>query len=142
VPVLNLGAISDKQAKEISLVDNGRYGEDDTLQLAQLLEDIGSAEDLATFMPYTDSDFASIFASTNIALEDLDIEDEAGPAAPSAPAAKAVQTHQIMRFKVPVGDVATITEHIERCMKAQGFNDEDSLSNAGNALVHLLKELA
>ena len=41
VPVVNLGRITDKKAKEISLVDNGRYGADDTLQLAELLDDIG-----------------------------------------------------------------------------------------------------
>ena len=33
VPVVNLGAVSDERAKEIGLVDNGRYGEDDTLAL-------------------------------------------------------------------------------------------------------------
>jgi ParB-like chromosome segregation protein Spo0J len=139
VPVFNLGLIDDRKAKEIGLVDNGRYGEDDTLQLAELLEGLGGADELASFMPYSDSDIASIFASTNIALDDLDIEDD-DSALPSAPAAKAIQTHQIMRFKVPVEDVATITERIEKVMKTQKFTEEDSLSNAGNALVHIFKE--
>lgn len=137
VPVVNLGRISDKKAKEIGLVDNGRYGADDTLQLANLLEDLGvSAEELAGFMPYSESDFNSIFSSVNISLDDLDLPDESE--IPAIPATKPPQTHQIMRFKVPIDDVGTITDLIERTMKEQRFTDEDSLSNAGNALVHLL----
>lgn len=137
VPVVNLGRISDKKAKEIGLVDNGRYGADDTLQLAGLLEDMGvDANELASFMPYSESDFASIFSSVNIALDDLDLPDDVE--IPVTPAAKPQQTHQIMRFKVPIDDVGAITDLIERTMKEQKFVDEDSLSNAGNALVHLL----
>ena len=141
IPVVNLGSISDKKAKEISLVDNGRYGADDTLQLAELLEDIGvGAEELAGFMPFTESDFASIFSSVNIALDDLDIDPD--EELPKTPTSKSVQTHQIMRFKVPVDDVSVITDLIERTMKEQRFTDEDSLSNAGNALVYVLTQVA
>lgn len=140
VPVVNLGPIDDKKAKEIGLVDNGRYGADDTLQLAELLEGLGvETEELASFMPYSESDFASIFSSVNISLDDLDIPDDAE--IPRTPATKPVQTHQILRFKVPVDDVSVITDLIERTMREQGFKDEDSLSNAGNALVHLLSRL-
>lgn len=137
VPVVNLGRISDKKAKEIGLVDNGRYGADDTLQLASLLEDLGvNAEELASFMPYSQSDFDSIFSSVNIALDDLDLDD--ADELPATPAQKPAQTHQIMRFKVPLDDVGQISDLIEKTMKEQRFVDEDSLSNAGNALVHLL----
>jgi ParB/RepB/Spo0J family partition protein len=137
VPVVNLGRISDKKAKEIGLVDNGRYGADDTLQLASLLEDLGvAADELASFMPYSESDFNSIFSSVNIALDDLDLDDDAE--LPTLPAQKPAQTHQIMRFKVPLEDVGALSDLIEKTMKEQRFTDEDSLSNAGNALVHLL----
>lgn len=139
VPYHNLGAISDQQAKEIGLVDNARYGADDTLQLAELLEGLGTPEDLARFLPYSDSELDSIFSSVNIALDDLDMPD-GDDDAPSVAAPKAVQEFQVMRFKVPVGDVATITERIARVMKAQHFTEEDSLANAGNALVHIFNE--
>ena len=35
IPVLNLGTIPDDKAKRIGLVDNSRYGTDDSLQLAR-----------------------------------------------------------------------------------------------------------
>lgn len=139
VPVINLGQIDDNQAKEIGLVDNGRYGSDDTLQLASLLGDLGiSAEELSTFMPYSESEFATIFSSVNIELDDLDLPDDME--SPSMPSTKPQQTHQIMRFKVPVDDAQAVSDLIERTMKEQRYTDEDSLSNAGNALVHLLTQ--
>ncbi|UUZ75500.1 ParB/RepB/Spo0J family partition protein [Polaromonas sp. P1(28)-13] len=138
VPYHNLGVISDNKAKEIGLVDNGRYGADDVLQLAELLEGLGGIDDIAAFMPYSDTELTSIFSSVNIELDDLDLPDDDG--APSAPAVRLIQTHSVMRFKVPSGDVATITERIDKVMKDQRFTEEDSLSNAGNALVHIFKK--
>lgn len=140
VPVVNLGSISDERAKEVMLVDNGRYGDDDALRLAELLSEMGSVDEIASFMPYSDADLTAIFSSTSIELDDLEIPDnEELP--PTLPTEKPVQTHQIMRFKVPVDDVHRITAAIERAMKEQGFTDEDSLANAGNALVHIFNSL-
>lgn len=138
IPIINIGKISENKAKEISLIDNSRYGTDDTLQLAELLEGLGSADELASFMPYSETDLSAIFSSVNIALDDLDLPDE--EEIPKAIAERPVQTHQIMRFKVPVGDAALVTELIERVMKTQGFTESDSLANAGDALVHVCRE--
>lgn len=138
VPVVNLGRIDDQKAKEIGLVDNGRYGEDDTLQLAELLKEMGDVNGLLEILPYTGDDLESIFASTSISLDDLDIEDDSDRL-PELSLPKTGQTHQIMRFKIPVEDVQFIQKRIEHVMKTQGFSNDDSMMNAGNALVVLLK---
>lgn len=139
VPVINLGRISDERAKEISLIDNGRYGVDDAFQLAQLLGELGSAEELATFMPYTDHEIESIFSTVSIALDEIDLPDDV-PDAPSLPESlPAPKTHTILRFKVPIDDVDDITAKIDKTMKRQGFTEADSLTNAGDALVYLLR---
>lgn len=138
VPVINLGVIDDSRAKEIGLVDNGRYGEDDTLALAELLKDLGDTDELLEFLPYSGDELESIFASTSIALDDLDLNDD-DEKIPELPMSKAAQTHQIMRFKVPVGDAAFVQRRIEMTMKQHGFSDDDSMMNAGHALVVLLK---
>lgn len=140
VPVVNLGAISDTKAKEIGLVDNGRYGEDDTLALAELLKDLGDTTDLLGFLPISDDEMTSIFSATSIALEDLDSHDGGLPDLGS-PSLAPIKTHQIMRFKIPVEDAERVQKIIESTMNAQGFLDDDAMSNAGNALVHLLKEV-
>lgn len=140
VPIVNLGIITDSQAKEIGLVDNGRYGEDDTLQLSELLKSLGDLEDLGSFLPYTDDDISSIFSSSSIALDELELPDD-DDTIPTLPTTPATPTHQLMRFKVPIEDGARITALIEKTMKEQGFTMEDSYANAGNALVHLLTGL-
>lgn len=141
VPIFNLGQIDDTSAKEIGLLDNARYGADDTLQLAELLEGLGTADELASFMPYSETDLASIFSSINIAFEDLDLNDE-DEKTPILPKEKPIQTHVVMRFKVPVDDQGWIVDMIEKTMKRQKLTEEDSLTNAGDALVHLLKQLS
>ena len=139
IPFVNMGEVSDAKAKEVSVLDNARYGHDDALQLAELLEGLGSPEELSSFMPYTDSDIASIFSSVNIALDDLDLGDD-DEVVPTLPREKPIQTHQIMRFKIPVGDVKNITDMVERVMKSQKFVDADSLANVGDALVFILSQ--
>lgn len=133
IPIINLGRMTDQKAKEISLVDNGRYGSDDTLQLAELLESLGDAQELSSFMPYSDSDIASIFSSVNIELDSLDIPDT--EETPEIPKTLPQQTHVILRFKVPIDDSDMVTKLIERVMKTQSFTESDSLTNAGDALV-------
>lgn len=139
IPVINLGYIDDKKAKEIGLVDNGRYGDDDTLMLAELLKELGNPEELQSFMPYSDDELTTILASSNIAFDDLDIDDSEDSQPLATIAEKAIQTHNIMRFKVPVEDSKFVENMIEAVMKSQGFTDDDSMMNAGNALVHLLR---
>ena len=140
IPVVNLGRISDKKAKEIGLVDNGRYGEDDALALSELLKDLGTTDELLGFLPYSGDELETLFSSTSIDLDDLDIPDDDGKV-PDLPPLKATQTHQIMRFKVPIEDSDFVQRLIEATMRSQGFTDDDSMTNAGNALVHLLKEI-
>lgn len=140
IPVINLGEISDKKAKEIGLVDNGRYGEDDALALSELLKDLGTTDEILTFLPYSGDELESLFSSSSIALDDLDIPDDDGHL-PDLPMNKTAQTHQIMRFKVPVEDSEFVQRLIDSTMKSQGFTDDDSMTNAGHAVVHLLKGL-
>jgi len=141
VPVINVG--TDKKAKEIGLVDNGRYGNDDSLALAKLLDELGNPSELGEFLPYTDADLESIFATSNIALDDLDSLDldDTADAPPLAPTTRVAQTHAVVRFKVPVDDHDKVMAVINAVMKRQRFSDEDSLTNAGNALVHILKDI-
>ena len=137
IPAFNLGPIPDKLAKEISLADNSRYGTDDAVQLAALLEELGSSEDLAHFLPYTEADLTAIFSSVSVALDALD-EDGPEPEAAEPKAARASKTHTIMRFKVPIADSERLTALIQKTQKRHGYTEADELTNAGDALVHLL----
>ena len=138
IPIVNLGPIGDKEAKQIGLVDNGRYGYDDTLQLAALLKELGDVDDLASFMPYTDQDFNNIMDAAEIDLDDLEALPELDPTTKPLPIPTSASTHTIMRFKVPAEDAERIAELINNVIKIHGLTDSDSLTNAGDALIHLL----
>lgn len=135
IPVINYGLVDDQIAKEISLVDNGRYGEDDALELAALLNSLGDISELASFMPYETAEMEKLFQATQIALDDLELDEE--DETPILPAAKPTQEFQMMHFKVPIADVHIIQERIESILKSQKFTGGDSLLNAGNALIYL-----
>lgn len=137
IPVYNLGQISDTKAKEIGLVDNARYGADDSLSLGELLRELNQESPIAEFLPFTDMELDNLFSSS-IALEDLELDDSDTPP-PPAPE-KAAPTSQVLRFKIPVEDVARLTNLIDSVMKSQNFTQEDSLTNAGHALIYILKD--
>lgn len=136
VPVVNLGTVSNEKAKEIMLVDNGRYGEDDTLALAELLKGMVNLDEILTFLPIPEDELDAIISASDINLDDLDGDDDLPDLSGIG---KKQQTHQVMRFKIPVEDAEKIQKHIELVMKEQGFTTEDSMSNAGNALVHIFE---
>lgn len=140
IPVVNLGRITDKQAKEISIADNSRYGSDDTVSLAELFSEIGDSEDIQNYLPYSDHDIKAIFSSVDIAFDDLELDDDDEDTIPTSeePVAKSPPTHTIMRFKVPIKDAENITEKIEKIKNRQDFTHEDELTNAGDALVHIV----
>lgn len=138
IPVVNLGKVDDIKAKEVGLVDNGRYGEDDTLQLASLLKEIGDVDDVLSFLPYSHSELDNIFSASSIELDELDIPDDDGHA--MLPPIASAQTHQIMRFKIPIEDAEFMQNLIESVMKSQGFLKDDSMLNAGHALIHICRK--
>lgn len=142
IPIANLGEIDDARAKEICVIDNARYGSDDTLTLSEILKDIGEMEDLQEFLPYGDTDLAAIFSATSIDLDALSLpehlEKEPEKTEDDAPAARVAATHTIMRFKIAIADAERMTALIARTQRTHDFRHEDALTNAGDALVHLL----
>ena len=141
VPIVNLGAIDERHAKEISVLDNSRYGDDDGLSLAEILKEIGTTDELKDFLPYGEEDLSGLFSSSSIALDDLDIDENFHAPEPDEPEIKIerpVKTHTVMRFKVGIKDAERLTAAIARTQKDQGFTTEDELTNAGDALMHLI----
>lgn len=142
INVINLGVITDNQAKEISLADNERYGEDDQEALEQLLKSLSSADELHTFLPISDDEFDSFWSKENINLDDLDLDDDDLDSAVqpiNTPAS--APTHRVIRFKIPVADADRVTAMIEGEQKKNGFTTCDALTNAGDALINILKEI-
>jgi hypothetical protein len=140
VPIFVVEA-DDNMAKRITLADNARYGADDSIELAKLMEEIGTSEDLQGFLPYTDADVNAIFSHVNIALDELDLSggfEETEEKVVEPKAERVAKTHTMMRFKVGITDAEKITALIAKIQKRQGLTASDELTNAGDALVFAL----
>jgi ParB family chromosome partitioning protein len=141
VPVLNLGQVDDIKARKIGLVDNSRYGTDDTIQLAKVLEEIGATtEDLAMFLPFTETDFDMVRKSVDINLDDLELDmpEDDEPAPPIDRTEKPPKTHDVLRFRVSLRSAEKIRKLIEKTVKEEGLDEGDELTAHGDALAFLL----
>lgn len=139
IPVANLGKVDDIKAKEISLADNERYGEDDATILQKMLNSLETASELPDFLPYSIDDIDSILNDDDISIDDFDIDaDDDLPIEEPKPSSP---THRIMRFKVQIEDAESISDLIDKIIRKNGLNSSDSLTNAGDALVHICREL-
>lgn len=145
IPIANLGEIDDKRAKEIGVIDNSRYGADDTLSFAELLKEIGDPDELKDFLPLGQSDLDALFSAQSIMLEDLDLEDNFDAADVEemdiTPTPKPTKTHVVSRFKLSLADAERVTKLIAETQKTHGLTAEDDLTNAGDALIQLLGPL-
>lgn len=142
VPVVNLGEVPEKRAREITLIDNGRYGRDDAGALSDLFAELGESSDaLASFLPYDLSELAAFQVSAEIDLDSLGLDEEDAPAAEDK-VPRAAKTHEVMRMKVAIDDADFIRKALQTVMADQGFSDADQLTNAGDALVWLVRDWA
>lgn len=144
VPVVSVGKISDLVAKQMSLVDNERYGEDDQVALQRLIEEIQSELDyqLSEIAPYDDELAATLARESAIDLEMLEAlsrGDEEPIEKDSREKAERVGAeHQTMRFKVTFDASDRVTETIKSIIKEQAINTGNDMENAGEALVWLV----
>jgi ParB family chromosome partitioning protein len=140
IPIFNIGEVDDAKAKEIGIIDNGRYGHDDADALSKLLEELGDPADLASFLPFDMNDIAAMSRASKIDLDSLELDEPDAEAIDvSPPTPRLPKTHSVMRFRVPIEDQAWIETMIKETIKDQGLSDSDSMVNAGDALVILMK---
>ena len=143
IPIINLGNISDDKAKKMGLIDNGRYGSDDFVELQELINSLESPNELLEVLPYSFEDFEGIFKADEIDLDNIpsfeenpEIEDS--DETENNFVQKLPETHAIVKFKIPLEFLQDLNNKIKN--KEQELNTEygDSLVNAGNALLALL----
>lgn len=140
IPVTILKDISDNRAKEICLSHNSRYGEDDSLKLSELLNSLDDPEIMSSILPLSDLEIETFMSASKIDMDSLEmlLDDSELDEIPLDEAPTPQKTHTIMRFKVSIEDAAAIQELIKETIKTNGFKDSDALTNAGDALVHVL----
>lgn len=140
IPVVNLGKIDDVKAKKIGLVDNHRYGNDDAAMLAKIIEGIGEdAVDLSYILPVGRADIESIIGLGDIDLDSIGLapsDDDRDPEPTTS--TRPAKTHEIVKFRLTLGDAEKLRALIERTIRKEKFDDKDEMTAAGDALSFLL----
>ncbi|MDE9568849.1 ParB/RepB/Spo0J family partition protein [Xenorhabdus bovienii] len=149
IMVANLGELNDTTAKQISVIDNERYGEDDAGSFARLLEDIQADLSYSFFdlAPVDDilKDVMPTLTSESAfrELEALNAEmgmgsgmDESGIESMRGRAEKAeVSSYQTMRFKVSTDAAETIEAVIAAVICDESIKTGNKMEDAGEALL-------
>ena len=141
--MLSVGKISDVVAKQMSLVDNERYGEDDQIALQRFIEEIQSELDyqLSEIAPYDDEISMVLAKEAAIDLEALE--------ALSRGSDEPVDTDKREKPNVGCGTSDHALQSNFRCVrsccrnhkniiKEQAINTGNEMENAGEALVWLV----
>lgn len=143
IPVVNMGEISDVQARKIGLTDNHRYGTDDAIQLAKIFEEIGAdSAEIEKLIPVSQADIDAVLNIVEMDLDDFDVElpededDEDGDEPPTRE--RPERTHDILKFRVTLKDAELIRQVVEKTIKRESLGDQDEMSAAGAALAYLL----
>ncbi|APM29218.1 ParB/RepB/Spo0J family partition protein [Klebsiella michiganensis] len=143
VPVTSVGVVEDNVAKQMSLVDNERYGEDDAVELQRLIESIQAEIDysLAEIAPYDEELTATLARESRIDLEELGLLGEEGDSVAEADPRETKERlgveHQTMRFKVSFDTAEGVTEIVKTIIREQGIKTGSDMEDAGEALVWL-----
>lgn len=139
VPVVVLEGVTDKDAKAIGLMDNGRYGQDDTLRLNSLLRELDA--DVLEILPFDEGDLASLFdAPSGVDLDKIGFDDEEDDITPEIEKSRPTTTHELMRFKVAVEERESIDKFLQHVIHTRGLGGEkDPMIAAGMAFAEIVR---
>jgi ParB family transcriptional regulator, chromosome partitioning protein len=124
VPVINLGDIPDSQAKEIGIIDNTRYGEDDKELLEAILDELEDLDGLEAVLP-------------DEPLLELPEEDEllSEPLKEPEPTSELTRT---LKFKLETEKAEEIEAILKDIAEDHDYKYSDGYTNFGEALYHAL----
>lgn len=154
IMIANLGAIDEKTAKQISVVDNERYGEDDAESFSRLLEDIQldldySFADLAPIedilkdvMPSISSE--SAFRELEALSSEMGMSSGMDESEPEPLRDRAEKTEigksQMMRFKVSADAAETIESVIAAVIRDEGIKTGNKMEDVGEAFLFIAEK--
>lgn len=125
VPVLSLGTIDDDRAKEISLVDNARFGQDDVELLAKLLDEMDTTL-LENIMPDIPTVELTTEDLSDAIAEELarDRDEDDG--------------YKNLKFRLEIDKAEEIEAVLSKVAFDKGFRYPDGYSNFSEALYYIL----
>lgn len=128
VEALNLGVISEQQAKEISIIDNTRYGTDDSKLLEDLINSM-DAESLSLVMPDIELD-----------IEIVEMEDSTPDDMIESSMGESEHGIKVLKFRYEDLDKADeVEDALLKIAKDKDLYYKDGYANLSEALYEALK---
>jgi ParB-like chromosome segregation protein Spo0J len=125
VPIWNLGVVDDARAKEISLVDNTRYGEDDAEALSKLLDSL-ETDLLTQILPESPVELPD----TEDLVEKLDAELRKEK--------EVEDTYRVLKFRLENDKADEVEAVLSKIAFDKSLRYPDGYSNFSEALYHAL----
>lgn len=127
VPVLNLGKVSEDRAKEIGLIDNTRYGEDDKELLDKLLAEM-DLDSLDATLPD-----GELFELTP---EDTELEEMLEEGVREVEEKE--DTHRTIKIRLELDEADEVEDLLLKVAADHDYKFSDGYSDFGKALYHIL----
>ena len=142
IQVVNLGKISDTRAKQISVLDNERFGEDDEVAFQRLLEDIQSdlEYDLSDIMR-VEFDLDKVMSLSSIDTDSLldELDDELSDTPSRTKDAIADSDDKTMlRFRFDQDEAVVVRQAILDIIESQAIKTGNEFDDAGEALFFII----
>lgn len=148
VPILNLGNVSDTDAKKLTLMDNDSYGENDSTLLARVLQDLeNEGVDILGEMTYDETSLNELLDLTVgtddldalDALDDLNLSDEKGDS--SAPTTEEdANIHKAFKLRIDITEAEYFEDMIREQAAERHIEDSDPAVVRGLLFKALLEE--
>lgn len=135
IACINLGAISDDQAKQISIIDNGRYGDDDPELLEAVLKDI--PEEMLAELHLDEAELNARMTFSNINFDDLQAELDGAIDDRAEEKKTEVNAFKVFKCKVTDEQMFTLMAKLEGVVQSEEIQESDSQVQLGMALMVL-----
>lgn len=130
IPVWNLGEIPEDKAKEIGILDNTRYGEDDKELLDKILDELTDLEGFSSVIPEEEE--------VDLEIEDDFIRELEEEEKERAEEVEEDDTYKTLRFKLETDKAEEIEQVLKRIAEDNDYSFKDGYKDLSLALYHAL----
>jgi len=139
LPCINLGVVSDVDAKRITVLDDNSSGEYDSDSFADLLSSLPDAS--LSILPYEHAEMTALMSVSDLDFDSLQdpegdqIDYEEGEPDTSAP-----DTSRTIRCKIPQDKVDLVLATMDKVMNEHNIDSPDTQANMGEVLTILCEK--
>jgi len=139
LPCIDLGTVSDVDAKRITVLDDNSSGEYDSASFADLLSSL--PETSLSILPYESAEMTALMSVSELDFDKLqDPEGDQIDYEEGGPETSAPDTSRTIRCKIPQDKVDLVLATIDKVMSENNIESPDTQANMGEVLILLCEK--